>query len=78
MRGTITIIDNHIKLTLDPENDLEAMVFRELGDEISISRAHQSIVLKRRGQLVHTLTREENEEEVEELTDESVGAVRVV
>ena len=59
MKGTITVMGNDIKLTLDPETDVERLVFRELGDEMSISRCHHSIVLRRRGRIVHSLTDEE-------------------
>ena len=49
MKGTITVIGNEIKLALDPETEVERLVFRELGDDMSISRCHHSIVLRRRG-----------------------------
>lgn len=59
MKGTITVVGNDIKLTLDPETDIERMVFRELGDEMSISRCHTGIVLRRRGSIVHSLVDDE-------------------
>ena len=60
MKGTITVVGNEIKLTLDPETDVERLVFRELGDDMSISRCHHSIVLRRRGPIVHSLIEEES------------------
>ena len=60
MKGTITVVGNDIKLTLDPETDVERLVFRELGDDMSISRCHHGIVLRRRGPIVHTLVDDED------------------
>ena len=48
MKTTITIEDGHVLLSLCPETDIEKMAVRELGDEISFSRCHQSIVLRPR------------------------------
>lgn len=78
MKGTITIVGNDIRITLDPENDMERMAFRELGDDISISRAHQSIVLRRRGMLVRTLGEDTDEAPAEEETATITEAVRAV
>ncbi len=66
MKGTITVIGNEIKLALDPETEVERLVFRELGDDMSISRCHHSIVLRRRGPIVHSLIEDENTAEVVE------------
>jgi hypothetical protein len=33
-------------LQLSPETDIEKMTMRELGDEISVSRSHESMVLR--------------------------------
>ncbi len=60
MKGTITVIGNEIKLALDPETEVERLVFRELGDDMSISRCHHSIVLRRRGPIVHSLIEEDD------------------
>ena len=69
MKGTITVVGNEIKLALDPENDVERLVFRELGDDMSISRCHNSIVLRRRGPIVHSLT--DDEDNVGEVGEDS-------
>lgn len=81
MKGTITIVGSDIKLTLDPESDVERLIFRELGDDMSISRCHHSIVLRRRGRIVHSLVDEEStyqtaepEEETVEVIDEASSA----
>ncbi len=63
MKGTITVIGNEIKLALDPETEVERLVFRELGDDMSISRCHHSIVLRRRGPIVHSLIEEDGSQE---------------
>ncbi len=60
MKGTITVVGNEIKLTLDPETEVERLVFRELGDDMSISRCHHSIVLRRRGPIVRSLLEEDD------------------
>lgn len=48
MKSTITIQDGHISVNFTPETDLERLSLAELGDDVSVSRAHQSIVLKPR------------------------------
>lgn len=48
MKSTITIQDGHISVNFTPETDLERLSLSELGDDVSVSRAHQSIVLKPR------------------------------
>ena len=48
MKSIITIQDGHISVSFTPETDLERLSLAELGDEVSVSRAHQSIVLKPR------------------------------
>ena len=48
MKTTITIEDQNVKLTFTPENDLEKLCLRELGDDIGFSRSHQSLVLRQR------------------------------
>ena len=75
MKGTITIVGNDIKLTLDPESDVERLVFRELGDDMSISRCHHSIVLRRRGRIVHSLLEEESAYDAEAPRGESAAVV---
>ena len=69
MKGTITVIGNEIKLALDPETEVERLVFRELGDDMSISRCHHSIVLRRRGPIVHSLIEEDSSQEAAELEE---------
>jgi hypothetical protein len=48
MKTKIYIEGSDIKLSLMPDTDLERLVIRELGDDISVSRSHQDIVLRRR------------------------------
>ena len=48
MKTTITIQDGDVRLQLSPETDIEKMTMRELGDEISVSRSHESMVLRPR------------------------------
>lgn len=48
MKTTITIEHNDIKIAFAPENELERLSLQELGDDISISRSHQSLVLRPR------------------------------
>ena len=75
MKGTITIVGNDIKLTLDPESEVERLVFRELGDDMSISRCHHSIVLRRRGPIVHSLLDEGSVADTETFDEEAVVLV---
>lgn len=51
MQTTITIQDGQVKLLLCPETDIEKMAVRELGDDISISRSHQNMVLRPRAKV---------------------------
>ena len=51
MKTTITIQDGQVRLLLCPETDIEKMAVRELGDEISISRSHQNLVLRPRAKV---------------------------
>ena len=48
MKTKIFIEGSDIKLSLIPDTDLERLVIRELGDDISVSRSHQDVVLRRR------------------------------
>lgn len=48
MKTTITIEHSDVKITFSPESELERLSLAELGDDISISRSHQSLVLKPR------------------------------
>jgi hypothetical protein len=48
MKTTITIERNDIRISFAPETELERLSIVELGDDISISRSHQSLVLKPR------------------------------
>ena len=48
MKTTITIQDGQVRLSLSPETDIEKMTMRELGDDISVSRSHESMVLRPR------------------------------
>jgi len=55
MKTTITIEDHTVKITFTPENDLEKLCVRELGDDIGFSRSHQSLVLRQRKAAVRQL-----------------------
>ena len=48
MKTSITIDGNDIKIAFAPESDIERLSLSELGDDVSISRSHQSLVLRRR------------------------------
>lgn len=48
MKTTITIQDGQVRLSLSPETDIEKLTIRELGDDISVSRSHEGIVLRPR------------------------------
>lgn len=58
MKATITIVGNDIKLALAPDSEIERLVFQELGDDISISRSHQQLVLRRRASHIRTIEEE--------------------
>jgi hypothetical protein len=51
MKTTITIEDGQVRLVLSPETEIEKMTMRDLGDEISVSRCHQNMVLRPRAKL---------------------------
>lgn len=55
MKTTITIEQNDIKIAFAPESELERLSIAELGDDISISRSHQALVLKPRRNPVRRL-----------------------
>jgi hypothetical protein len=55
MKTTITIELNDIRFTFAPESELERLSLAELGDDISISRSHQSLVLRPRRNPVRKL-----------------------
>jgi hypothetical protein len=48
MKTTITIRDGLVQLSLSPETDIEKLTIRELGDDVSVSRSHEGIVLRPR------------------------------
>ena len=48
MKSTILIEDGDVKVSFTPESDLERIALNDLGDDISVSHSHQSIVLRRR------------------------------
>ena len=48
MKTMITINDGDVRVTLSPETDIEKMTMRELGDDISVSRSHENMVLRPR------------------------------
>ena len=48
VKTTITIQDGQVRLSLTPETDIEKLTIRELGDDISVSRSHEGLVLRPR------------------------------
>jgi len=60
MKIKISIEGTDIKLALDPDSELEKLVLHELGDNISFSRSHQMLVLRRRANHVHVRTIEDS------------------
>ena len=48
MKTIITIQDGDVRLQLTPETDIEKLTMRELGDEISVSRSYENMVLRPR------------------------------
>jgi hypothetical protein len=48
MKTTISIEGSSVKISFSPETDLEKMCLRELGEEVSVSRCHQDLVLRQR------------------------------
>lgn len=48
MKTTITIELNDVRISFAPESELERLSLAELGDDISISRSHQNLVLRPR------------------------------
>ena len=55
MRTTITVEGNDVRVTLSPDSEIEKLVIQELSDEVSVSRSHQSLVLRRRASHVRTI-----------------------
>lgn len=52
MKTTITIEDNNVRIMFAPESELERLSLSELGNDVSVSRWHQNLVLKPRGNYV--------------------------
>lgn len=48
MKTIITIQDGEVRVSFTPENELERLSLSELGDDVGVSRSHQSIVLRPR------------------------------
>lgn len=48
MKTIITIQDGDVRLQLTPETDIEKLTMRELGDEVSVSRSYENMVLRPR------------------------------
>jgi hypothetical protein len=48
MKAIITVQDGDVRVTFTPESEIERLSLMELGDDVSVSRSHQSIVLKPR------------------------------
>lgn len=55
MKTTISIEGSSIKISFSPETDLEKMCVRELGEEVSVSRCHQDLVLRQRRGVVRSI-----------------------
>jgi hypothetical protein len=56
MKTTVLIENGEVKLTFEPENEIERLVIRELGDDVGVSRSHQNVVLRRRGNNVKNIS----------------------
>jgi hypothetical protein len=52
MKTTITVEDGDVRITFSPESEIERLAICELGDNVSVSRSHQNLVLRRRGEHV--------------------------
>ena len=48
MKTTITIQDGDVRITLTPETEIEKLTMRELGDDVSVSRSYENMVLRPR------------------------------
>ena len=48
MKTKIEVEDNEVSITFVPETEVERLSIVELGDEISVSHRHKSIVLRKR------------------------------
>jgi len=48
MKTTITVEGDDVRIAFQPENELERVALAELGDDVSVSRSHQSVVLRKR------------------------------
>jgi len=48
MKTTITVQDGEVRVAFAPESDIERLALVELGDDVSVSRSHQNIVLRKR------------------------------
>ena len=55
MRTTIQVEGNEVKVTLIPDTEIEKLAIQELGDNVGVSRSHQTLVLKRRVSHVRTI-----------------------
>ena len=56
MKTTITIEDGDVRFTFSPEGDIERLCLSDLGDHVSVSRSHQNIVLRPRGDHVRKIS----------------------
>ena len=52
MKTKITVEDGDVRITFTPEGEIERLALCELGDNVSVSRSHQNLVLRRRGEHV--------------------------
>ena len=48
MKTTIIIEDSEVRISFTPESEIERIALSELGDDVSVSRSHQNLVLRRR------------------------------
>ena len=55
MRTTISIEGSEVKVILSPDTEIEKLVIQDLSDDISVSRSHQTLVLRRRASHVRTI-----------------------
>ncbi|HEY5681115.1 MAG TPA: hypothetical protein VIS55_13685 [Pseudomonadales bacterium] len=69
MRTRVQIEDGDVSITFEPESEVERLCITELGDEISVSRSHKNIVLRRRRDNVRKIS---DLEPVGQLAEESL------
>jgi hypothetical protein len=69
LKTTITIQDGQVRLSLTPETDIEKLTIRELGDDISVSRSHEGIVLRPRAKAQNVRKINDSEQNAEPIAN---------